>query len=73
MNAVDNKAVNIKKGILDRLLVILEITVKDLLGHPFLILFTHYITGWTVFVIRITLNQKEKELHFICHHISLLR
>ena len=26
MNAVDNKAVNIKKGILDRLLVILEIT-----------------------------------------------
>ena len=73
MSSGGDKAVNIPVGILDCLLVILEIAIKDLLRHTLSIPFTQHITGWAAFVIGITLNKKEKESHFICHQISLLR
>ena len=73
MSSCGDKAVNIQIGILDRLLMILEITVEYFLRHTFLIPFTKHITGWTPFESSITLNKKEKKSHFVCHQISLLR
>ncbi len=65
------QAVDIRKGILDALRMVRPISVKNLLRDPPLIPFFQHRPCGLIFVVRVTLDQKQEEIQFFAHVIHL--
>ena len=65
------QTVDIRKGILDALGMVLPVSIKNLLRDPPSIPFFHYRPCGLILVVRVTLDQKQEEIQFFAHVIHL--